>query len=112
MVQKYNLKCVNKGKPFKMPDWTPEKHERALAKLVKAKKENKWTDKKTNAEFKYFVIHETLLELDPNCKFEKIPRHPETIRDLFNAVYNAGKEDIFYKEENFRKKGKTQKDKK
>jgi hypothetical protein len=112
MVQKYNLKCVNKGKPFVMPNWTPEKHEKALAKLVEAQKENKWTDVEANKQFKFFVVHETLLELDPDCKFEDIPRHPATIVELFNAVYNAGREDIYYKEENFRKKGKTQKDKK
>ena len=39
--QKLTLSFVNKGKPFEVPNWTPEKHEASLAKLAKAQKENK-----------------------------------------------------------------------
>ena len=48
MTQKFHLKCINNGEEFEMPNWTPKKHERALAKLQKAQKEkNATTDKRT-----------------------------------------------------------------
>jgi len=110
---KFTVKCVNEGKPFDMPAWTVDKHNSALAKLAKDQKENKWDEQKAADEFKYYIIHETMLELDPNCKIEDLRhflRHPQTLIELFNAVYNAGKENIFYIE-NFRKGRKTPKDK-
>jgi len=106
MTQKFNLKCVNKGKPFSMPNWTPKKHEAALAKLDAAQKKNKWDDKAADKEFKYFVVHETLLEIDPDCELDDIRNlHPVTLIELFREVYNAGKENIYYRD--FRKGRKT-----
>jgi len=104
--QKFTLKCVNKGKSFKMPNWTPKKHESALAKLDKAQQKNKWDDKTADREFKYYVVHETLSELDPDCEIEQIRDiHPVTLIELFREVYNAGKENIYYQD--FRKGQKT-----
>lgn len=108
--QKYNLKCVNNSKPFEMPVWTPEKHEKALAKLDAAQEKNNWDEKRANTEFMHFVIHETLIEIDPECDIEAIRKlHPATKVELYHEVYNAGREDIYYRD--FRK-GKTPKDKK
>lgn len=112
---KYTLKFVNNGDPFEMPDWTVEKHEKSLAKLTIAQKENKWTDEQAAKEYKFYVIHETLLEIDPNCTLEDVKsiRHPATRIELFNAVYEAGKESIYYvPPSDFRKGQKTQKSKK
>lgn len=106
---KYHFKYVNKDKPFEMPDWTIEKHEKALAKLAEHCKDKKMSQKEADMEFKYFVIHETFLELDPNCPFEKLKTlHPMDLIEWFNAVYNAGREGIYYRE-NFPKGRKTQK---
>lgn len=112
MKQRYTLKFVNNGDPFEMPIWTTKKHEQSLAKLAAAQIENKWDDKKANAEYKFYVIHETLLEIDPECNIDDIRAitHPATRIDLFNAVYDAGREDIYYKED-FHKGRKTQKPK-
>lgn len=111
MTQKFNLKCVNKGKPFLMPNWTPKKHETALAKLDAAQKENKWGDKEADREFKYFVVHETLSEIDPTCELEQVRNlHPVTLIELFREVYQAGKENIYYQD--FRKGRKTPNNKK
>lgn len=111
--QKFTIKCVNNGKPFEMPDWTTEKHEAALAKLAKAQKENKWDNDTAESEFKYYVIYETMLEIDPACDFDELKKfckHPVTLLQLFNEVYNAGKENIYYQD--FRHKKQTQKQKK
>lgn len=108
--QKYKVSCINKGKPFKMPVWTIEKHERALARLSEDQKKNKWDAIKAEQESKYYIIYETAIELDPTCTLEQIKNlHPETALELFRAVYFAGKESIYYQD--FRK-GKTQSDKK
>lgn len=110
--QKFTLSFVNNGDPFEMPDWTPEKHEAALAKLAKQQAKEKWTNETANNEFKYYVIHETLLEIDPECEFLKVRKlHPVTLIELFNEVFNAGKENIYYTESSFRQ-GKTRKGKK
>lgn len=111
---KFTVKCVNKGEPFDMPDWTVDKHNLALAKLAADQKTHGWDEKKAEDEFKYYVIHETMLELDPNCTLDDLKNfltHPSTLIELFNAVYNAGRENIYYVE-NFRKGRKTPRDKK
>jgi len=111
---KFTIKCVNKGKPFEMPNWTTEKHEAALAKLANDQKLNGWSEKRAENEFKYYVIHETMIELDPDCTMKALKEflsHPSTLLELFNAVYNAGRENIYYVE-NFRKGRKTQNTKK
>jgi len=111
--QKFTVSFVNKGKPFEMPNWTPEKHEAALAKLAKAQKENNWDDMQANNEFKYYIIHETLLEIDTECEIEDVKKlHPETTIQLFKEVYHAGKENIYYDENLFRKRQSTRKSKK
>lgn len=109
---KYHFKHINGDKPFEMPIWTTEKHERALAKLAKYSKDKKMNEIQANTEFKYFVIHETFIELDPNCPFEAVRNlHPMDLIDWFNAVYNAGREGILYNE-NFPKGRKTRKTRK
>jgi len=111
---KYTIKCVNNGNPFEMPDWTVDKHENALAKVSIDQEKNKWNDKKAENEWKYYVIHESLLEIDPNCRLEDLKKfltHPVTLIELFNAVYNAGRQNIYYVE-NFRKGRKTPSNKK
>ena len=100
----YSIDFVNSGKPFKMPNWTTRKHENALLRLAKFQKEHKdIDDDKLNNEFKYFVIHETLSEIDESVSIEDIRNmHPLDLVELFNAVYNAGRKGIIAKK-NFQK---------
>lgn len=101
---RYSLKFVNNGDPFLIPNWTSEKHESALAKLAKDTKG--MSDEKTNKEFKFYVVHETLLTIDPECKMEDIKNmHAVNLVEIFNAVYDAGREDIYFVD--FQAAGKT-----
>jgi len=89
----FKLSIVNNGEPFDMPNWTPRKHENALAKLS-ANKE--LTDEERDNEFKYYVIHETLLEIDKEVTLDDVRHiHPKDLIDLFHAVYDAGKKGIY-----------------
>jgi len=103
MTGKYSLDFVNKGKNFDMPNWSTEKHENALNNLVSYQKKNKLSDKEAEKEFKHFVIHETLKEIDKDVDLDDIRKmHPMDLIDLFNAVYNAGRKGIYAG--NFRQK--------
>jgi len=105
---RYSLKFVNNGAPFEMPNWTPEKHELALSKLEKGTKG--MSEEQKNSEFKYYVIYETLSNVDPNCKIDDIRNmHPLDLVELFKAVYNAGREGIYFREGSKPKKRKKQK---
>jgi len=100
---RYCLKFVNNGEPFLIPNWTSEKHEEALAKLAAGTKD--MDDVHKNREFKFYVIHETLITIDPDCKLEDIRNmHATPLIELFGAVYDAGRESIYYAD--FRKEGK------
>jgi len=97
-VKPYSLEFVNKGEDFAMPNWTPEKHEAALAKLAEKAEEEKLDDRKQNEEFKYYVIYETLSRIDKtgDCTLEVIRNmHPIDLIDLFRAVYDAGRKGIY-----------------
>ena len=94
-MQKYNLKFINKGKAFCMPKWTTGKHKAALAMMVEECKG--MTDSEMSEEFNFYVIYQTLHQIDNSVTIESIKElHPEDLIELFNAVYNAGKESIFY----------------
>lgn len=99
--QKLTISFVNKGDPFEVPNWTVERHESALSKLAKEQQEKKWNDKKASEEFKYYVIYETLSEIDESgmCTLEKIRNmHTNNVVELFNIIYLAGKENIYFRE--------------
>jgi len=94
----FQLEFINKGKPFSMPIWTVEKQESAIAKVSEYKKEHNLSDKETDSNYKFFVIVETLVEIDASCTIEIVKRevvHPLDIQDLFLAVYNAGRKGIY-----------------
>lgn len=94
---KYHLDFVNDDKPFELPNWTPKKHEAALNKLDAATKG--MTERQKNEEFKYYVVHETLITIDENCELEKVKNmHPLDLVELFHAVYNAGRKGIYFRE--------------
>lgn len=97
MTQKYKLDFINEGKPFEITTWTAEKHENALDKLLK--NTSKWSDEKRDKEFKYYVIYEGLLEIDPNCKMENIKKmNMDDLTALYYAIYYAGKKGILFRE--------------
>ncbi len=101
---KYKLKFVNKGKPFNMPHWTVGKHKAALATMITECKD--MTEEERADEFNYYVIHETLKQIDPDVTIDDIKEmHPEDLVALFNDVYSAGKEGIYDKD--FHKGEKT-----
>ena len=92
--KKLKLKFVNDGKAFEVPLWTTRKHESALDKLVKDTKD--LSDKEKDREFKFYVIHESLLEVDPDCRMEDVKAmHPTDTVDLFSVLYNAGRTGIW-----------------
>jgi hypothetical protein len=95
--KKYSLKIVNNKKPFIMPKWTVGKHKAALARMLK---ENpKVSEEEKNDLFNYYVIYETLRQVDPEISIEDIKDlHPEDMIELFNEVYNAGKEGIYFRQ--------------
>lgn len=94
----------NKGKSFKMPNWTVDKHEAALDRLLK-ETEGLSEDEK-DKEFKYFVIYETLSRIDDKVTLYQIRNmHPDDLAQLFREVYYAGKRGIY--ESDFREGEKT-----
>lgn len=106
-MKKYSLKFVNKGKPFIMPKWTTGKHKAALALMMKECEEMSNKDK--NDKFNFYVIYQTLKQIDSDVDFQEIvDLHPEDLILLFNAVYNAGKEGIYFQEPQ-KKRGKKSK---
>lgn len=97
--KKLSLSFVNKGDPFYPPNWTPKKHANALSKVAGME----GTDKEKDDEFKYYVILETLREIDETVTLDMVHKvHPMDLTDLFWEIYNAGREGIYYKED-FRK---------
>ena len=102
----YSLPFVNKKKAFAITDWTTKKHESALAKLSEDMGEI--PKEEQNEEFKYYVIYETLSEIDESgeCTLKKIRNmHPVDLISMFNAVYDAGRVGIYSKD--FRKELET-----
>ena len=104
-MKKYSLKFVNKGKPFAMPKWTVGKHKAALAHMMKECKDMSEEDR--TDEFNYYVIYQTLKQVDNDVTLEDIRNlHPEDLILLFNDVYNAGKEGIYFQKPVKKKTGK------
>ena len=100
---KYTLKFVNEGKPFVVSDWTVEKHERAIAAALEITKGREDLDsvQKEN-ELKYAIMYETLVEIDKTVELDSIRKffvHPENMVEFFNAVYYAGKKNIYFRQE-------------
>jgi hypothetical protein len=103
--KKYSLKIVNKGKPFVMPKWTVGKHRAAMSQMLAECKD--MSEEEKTEEFNYYVIYQTLKQIDNDVSLEDIKTlHPEDLIQLFNDVYNAGKEGIYFR------KGKKPKTKK
>jgi hypothetical protein len=100
---KYALKFVNKGKPFVISDWTVEKHERAIATALEFTKGRKdLNDTQKENELKYAIMYEALLEIDESVELDEVRKyfiHPENIVEFFNAVYYAGKKNIYFRQE-------------
>jgi hypothetical protein len=96
---KLSLEFINKGKAFEITNWTVTKHENALSKLAEYQKTHSLSEKQMNNEFKYFVIYETLVEVDSTVDIEAIRvMHPIDLVELFNLIYNAGKRGIYAKD--------------
>ena len=113
---KYALKFVNEGKPFVIPVWNVQKHEKAMVKAIEAAKDDKEITKEGKEHLlKLCIILETLLEIDPTVELEAVSNfftHPENIVEFFNAVYYEGKHDIYFHQEEKpprKRKGTTKK---
>jgi len=103
-MTKLKLKIINKGKPFILPNWTVVKHKAVLEEINKLPKGTSETDK--DIEFQFFCIYEGLKEVDPNLELDDIRHlHPTVLVALFNAVYEEGKCDIYFRDKG--KKGKS-----
>jgi len=82
MVKKYSLKFVNNGKPFVMPKWTVGKHRAAIAQMNAEGKDI--PEEIKNDEFNYYVIYQTLKQIDSNVSIDDIRElHPEDLILLF-----------------------------
>jgi len=97
MTQKYKISFINEGKPFVMPKWSVGKHKAALAQLLNDNP-NATDDEKMDL-FNVYVIYQTVKQIDPSVSIDSIKEmHPEDQIQLFNAVYNEGREGIFFVE--------------
>lgn len=100
---KYTLPFVNEGKEFVISNWTVEKHERAIATALKFTKGRKdLNDAQKESELKYAIMYEALVEIDESIEIDDVRKyfvHPENIVEFFNAVYYAGKKDIYFRQE-------------
>jgi len=95
--KKFSLEIVNNGEPFDMPKWTVAKHRAALVQMNEDCKD--MSDDEKNEEFNYYVVYQTLKEIDKNVSLEDIKNlHPEDMIQLFAEVYNAGKTGIYFRE--------------
>lgn len=98
-----SIKKFNNGKPFDLPGWTVLKHKVALEEVNKLPK--KADEETRDIEFQCLAIYETLKEVDSTITLKDIRiLHPIVMADLFAAVYNEGKQEIY-----FQKKGKKAK---
>lgn len=99
MKTKYSLPFVNKGKAFEVTNWTVRKHEHAMVKAIEAAKDKEITSDEKEQLLKFYIILETLQEIDATVTIEDISSfftHPENIVEFFNAVYYKGKQDIYF----------------
>lgn len=97
---KYTLKFVNNGKEFEIPNWTVQKHEKAMVHAIEAAKGKELTAEEKENMLKFYIMLETLKEIDENVTIEDITDffiHPENIVEFFNAVYYEGKQDIYFR---------------
>lgn len=93
----YNLTFVNKGKPFTVSNWNVEKHKNALIELLQNHK--KASQKKLDELYRYYVILQSLKEIDETVTIKDIANmHPENLVEFFNIVYYAGKEDVHFRQ--------------
>lgn len=96
-MKKYSLKFVNEGKAFVMPKWTVGKHKAALSHMMEECKD--MTEDERTEQFNFYVIYQTLKQIDSDVELEDIKAmHPEDLILLFNDVYNAGREGIYFRE--------------
>ena len=97
-MKKLTLPFVNEGKPFSVSDlgtWTVKKHKSALTELKKNTKN--LSAEEQDEEFKFYVIHTELKLIDESVTLEAVKKlHVENVVVLFNVIYYAGKDDIFF----------------
>lgn len=94
-----SVKKFNNGKPFCVPHWTTQKHKAALAQLVKESDDKKLSKEEENDLFNYYVILQTLRQIDNTVTVEDIQTlHPEDLIELFSVIYNAGKQGIYFQQ--------------
>ncbi len=97
-MTKLKLKFVNGGKHFVLPNWTIAKHKTVLEKINKLPTTISEDDKDT--EFQLLCVYEGLKAVDPDVDLDEDIRelHPAVLIDLFNAIYEEGKCDIYFRE--------------
>lgn len=99
------VKKFNNGKPFILPNWTVMKHKAVLENINKLPENTTEEDK--DIEFQFFCIYEGLKVIDPSVELEDIKGiHPMVLTELFNAVYEEGKCDIYFREKVKKSKSK------
>jgi hypothetical protein len=103
---KYKIKQILNGKPFEIPAWTVEKHEKHMEEMIPYEdklEEKTITQKEYDRTYRFKMILISLKEVDPTLTENKLRQiHPDNLVDLWIACYNSGKEDIVVNESDFR----------
>lgn len=97
---KYEVPCVNEGKPFDFPPWTNRKHKEVLSKV--AVFQDKLEEKELDEKYRRVLVLYALKDIDANVKEDDLDDlHPDDILALFVAAYQSGRKGIISKD--FRK---------
>ncbi len=94
---KITLPFVNDGKPFELPVWTVERHEKALNLCLNSVKD--LDAKQQDKEFRFYVILTCLQEFDSSVTIKDVKTmHVDDMLELFEAIYYSGKRGIVFQE--------------
>lgn len=100
----YTYPFINKGKPFKLSNWTVRKQEEVYKET--AKHEDKLKGEALDKKYRDLIILKGLREIDESVSEDDLlDMHPDDKTALFAAVYLQGKRGIIAPEKKDFRKG-------